>query len=102
MASMAYSDRLDRIAEEFDRYGYDWTVERENAEGLADLGLFDVTDLFRIMRSMGATSEFYESHSFQVSEDLVEETDQFYRNTERQVDEQHLTVRQFYKGVLEH
>jgi tryptophan halogenase len=100
MASMEYSDRLDRIATEFDRYGYNWTVERTNENGLSDLRYFDVTDFFRIMRPMGATSEFYESNSFQTSDGLVEEIDQFYREAEEQVDKQHLTVRQFYENVL--
>jgi len=102
MASMEYSDRLDRIAQAFDRYGYDWNVERRSEDGLSDLRYFDVTDFFRIMRPMGATSEFYESHSFHVSSELVEEIDQFYRRTETQVDKQHLTVRQFYEDVLNH
>lgn len=100
MASMEYSDRLDRIAQEFDRYGYDWTIERTGEDGLSDLRHFNVTSFFRIMRSLGATSDFYESNSFRVSDQLVEEIDQHYQTIERQVDDQHVTTRQFYKDIL--
>ncbi|AGN01185.1 2-polyprenyl-6-methoxyphenol hydroxylase-like oxidoreductase [Salinarchaeum sp. Harcht-Bsk1] len=100
MATREYSPRLDRIAEEFDRYGYDWQVERANEDGLQELSVFTVPDFYAMMRPLGASSVFYDTNDFTVSNDLVRELEQYYRRIRTQVQQQHLTVREFYEGVL--
>ncbi|GAB3690345.1 tryptophan 7-halogenase [Salinarchaeum chitinilyticum] len=100
MATREYSDRLDRIAEEFDRYGYDWQIERANEDGLSELTVFTVPDFFAMMRPLGASSVFYDTNEFEVSNELVRELDQFYSQVRKQVTNQHLTVRELYEGVL--
>jgi len=91
---------VDRIVTEFDKHGYDWTVDVADDGDLAALDVFALPDFYTVMRNMGATSEFYETHDFEVSDDVAEQRDEFYRDIERRVEEDHLTVRELYKGIL--
>jgi tryptophan halogenase len=100
MGSMEVSPRVERIAEEFDRYGYDWNIDTENTDTLAELKIFEVPDFYTVIRNMGATSEFYEKNDFEVSDDVVREENQSYQNTREQVEDHHLTVRELYKGIM--
>ncbi len=101
MASMEVSPRVERIIEEFDQYGYDWSVETADAADLAELQIFFSPDFYTLMRSMGATSEFYEANDFHVSDEVRREEDQNYENTKTAVENSHLTVRELYRGVLD-
>lgn len=100
MASLDVGSRTDRIAAEFDEHGYDWTVDVADDGDLAALDVFALPDFYTVMRNMGATSEFYETHDFAVSDDVAEQRDEFYRDIRRQVEDDHLSVREFYKGIL--
>jgi tryptophan halogenase len=100
MASLDVSPRTDRIAAEFDKHGYDWTVDVADDGDLAALEVFALPDFYTVMRNMGATSAFYEANDFEVSDEVAEQRDQFYRDIQRRVEDDHLTVREFYKGVL--
>ncbi|NHN58359.1 MULTISPECIES: FAD-dependent oxidoreductase [Halorussus] len=95
------SPRTELVADEFDRYGYDWTVDTADATHLAELKIFALPDFYTVMRNMGATSEFYEEHDFDVSDDVVRERDEFYEDVREQVERDHLTVKQLYKGVMD-
>ncbi|MFC4548867.1 MULTISPECIES: FAD-dependent oxidoreductase [Halorussus] len=101
MGSREGSVRTERIADAFDRFGYDWNVDTEDTGRLAELKIFALPDFYTVMRNMGATSEFYETNDFYVSEDIAREREQFYRNTREQVENHHLTVRELYKGVMD-
>lgn len=101
VGSMEVSPRTERIAAEFDRYGYDWNVDMEDSSHLAELKVFDLPDFYTVMRNMGATSEFYEANDFDVSDGVVRERDRFYRNAREQVENHHLTVRELYKGIMD-
>ena len=94
------SDRTERVASAFDRYGYDWTVDLEASDDLSSLKIFDLPDFYTIMRNIGATSEFYETNAFDVSDEVARERDRFYRSTRQTVESAHLTTEEFYKGVM--
>ncbi|MFW6382415.1 MAG: FAD-dependent oxidoreductase [Haloferacaceae archaeon] len=98
--SMDVSPRTSRIAEKFDRYGYNWNVDIADAGDLAELVTFLLPDFYTVLRNMGATSAFYETNDFEVSDDVVAERDRFYRDIRRRVENDHLTVEEFYKGIL--
>ncbi|VTT85765.1 Tryptophan halogenase [Halorubrum sp. DM2] len=98
--STGVNSRTDRITDEFDRYGYDWTVDHEDGGDLSELDIFLLPDFYTVMRSMGATSDFYDENEFNVSDEVANERDGFYRNVERQVENDHLTVEEFYTGIL--
>jgi len=101
MATMDFSPRLDRIVEEFDRYGYAYDIEREHADGIDELTVFSVPDFYAIMRNMGASSVFYETNDFRVSKEVVQQLEEYYAAQRRQVASNHLTVTEFYEDVLE-
>ncbi|MCD2203330.1 hypothetical protein [Halobacterium sp. KA-6] len=67
----------------------------------AELKVFALPDFYTVMRNMGATSEFYETNDFEVSDDVVDERDQLYRQTKRQVGNDHLTVEELYRGIMD-
>jgi hypothetical protein len=48
---------------------------------------------------MGATSEFYEEHEFDVSDEVRRQEDEFYREAAEEV-EDYYTIREMYKAVL--
>ncbi|MUV59337.1 FAD-dependent oxidoreductase [Halobacterium sp. CBA1126] len=101
MESLDVSSRVDQIAEEFDRYGYDWNVDVADPSRLAELKVFALPDFYTVMRNMGATSEFYETNDFDVSDDVADERDRFYRQTEQRVADDHLTVEELYRGIMD-
>ncbi|QLK25144.1 tryptophan 7-halogenase [Natrinema zhouii] len=100
MQLMEISPRTDRIAATFDRYGYDWTVDVADAAELAELKIFELPDFYTVMRNIGATSEFYETNDFDVSDDIKREREQFYRKISAQVENNHLTVEELYRDVM--
>jgi tryptophan halogenase len=101
MGSMDVSSRVEWIGDEFDRYGYNWDIDTETADDLAELKIFALPDFYTVMRNMGATSEFYETNDFDVSDEVARGRDQFYQNTKEQVENNHLTVRELYRGVMD-
>lgn len=100
MGTMDVSPRVERIKKEFDQYGYDWNIDTENTDNLFELKIFALPDFYTVMRNMGATSEFYETNDFHVSDDVIQEEDQFYQNTREQVENHYLTIRELYKGIM--
>lgn len=101
MESLDVSSRIDQIQAEFDRYGYNWNVDVEDPSHLAELKVFALPDFYTVMRNMGATSAFYETNNFDVSDDVADERDRFYRQTKRQVENDHLTVEELYRGIMD-
>ncbi len=98
----ASSARTERIAEEFDRHGYHWNVDVADPGSLSELKEFLLPDFYTMLRNLGATSEFYEANDFPVSVDVAREREQFYESIREQVDSDHLTASEFYRGVLNH
>lgn len=93
------SDRTERIIEGFNRTGFAYTINTAPPR-LAGLHIFALPDFYTIMRNMGATSEFYETTDIVVSDAVVREQDQIYRSRRKNVEENHITTRQLYEGVL--
>ncbi|MCG1003170.1 MULTISPECIES: FAD-dependent oxidoreductase [Halobacterium] len=99
VASLDVSPRTDSVAEEFDRYGFNWNVDVAD-DDFAELDVFALPDFYTVMRNMGATSAFYETNDFEVSDSVADEREQFYRDVEQNVESDHLTVEELYKGIM--
>jgi tryptophan halogenase len=100
MADLDVSERLEYLIEEFDRGGFDTNLDpTRNRTGMEDLLVFRPRNFFQIMRNMGAESEFYEDHDFEVSEEVRREEDDYYAGVTDEVAEFY-TTRELYKGVL--
>ena len=100
MGSIDTSPRVERLVTEFDRNGFDTSVHpTSNLPDVVDPLIFRPRGFYLIMRNMGATSEFYESNDFDVSDAVERERDEYYRNVADEVKNHH-TLREFYKGVL--
>jgi len=94
------SDRVEYLMEQFDRNGFDTNVDPTmNEAGVEDLLIFRPRNFFMLARSMGATSEFYEQHDFEIDEDVKRELDEYYREVENEVESFH-TTEELYKGIL--
>lgn len=93
--------RLERIIESFDAYGFDWSVDQPDGVGLSDLRLFALPDFYEVMRSMDATSEFYEDADVAVSNEVRRQEDQKYKEIREQVEQYHLSLEELYRGVLD-
>lgn len=98
---MEPSPRLERIIEEFDRYGHDWSSSTANAEDLAELHIFSFPDFYTIMRSMGASSVFYETNDFEVSKRVRRQEDQKYKAIRQEVQERYISVEELSRDVLD-
>lgn len=94
MTSMEVSPRLERIIEEFDRNGFDTHPTRIEG-GMDDLTIFHPRNFYALMRNMGATSEFYESNEFEVSDELKQAQEKFYREIKEDV-ENYFTTEEVY------
>lgn len=101
VSSLELSERTERIRAAFDRHGFDWTVDPlVDAEGVRSPEVFDVPDFYTIMRSMGVTSELYESGAFEASQELKTECDRQARETAEEVAD-YLSHQELYTGVME-
>lgn len=101
ISSMDPSPRLERIIEEFDRYGHDWSSSTATAEDLVELHIFSLPDFYTIMRSMGASSVFYETNDFEVSKQVRRQEDQKYKAIRKEVRESYISAEELYRGVLD-
>jgi len=99
-SSIDTSPRVERIGNLFDRRGFDPRVLQADEES-ADLAIFSTFDFFEIMRKMGETSKFHESNRFEMSDSYRHEAEQYYQNQQNVVENYHLDVDEFYKGILE-
>mgnify|MGYP000297793128 FL=1 len=101
MENLAVSDRVEHLVEEFDENGFDTNVDPTmNEADVEDLLIFRPRNFYMLMRNMGATSEFYEEHDFEVSEDVRRQEDDYYQRVADEVESYH-TVEEFYKGLLQ-
>jgi hypothetical protein len=100
MESLEVSDRVEYLAEQFDRNGFDTNVDPTmNDTDVEDLLIFRPRNFFMLMRNMGATSEFYEQHDFDVSDEVASEEDEYYQSVEDEVGSFH-TTEELYRGIL--
>lgn len=97
---MDVSPRVERIEAEFDRYGYDWTVDVEDDSPITSLKVFSLPDFYTVMRSLGVESEFYESNDFPVSVDVARQQERLYEEIRNTVTDDHLTTQELYKGIM--
>lgn len=101
MQSIELSSRVKQLIREFDSNGFATHVNpvKNNTE-IDDTRIFHPINFYVIMRNMGAESGFYEENEFQVSEDVRDTKNDFYRNEKSEV-EQFLTVEEVYRGIPE-
>jgi len=100
VTSIDVSPRVEHLEERFDAAGFDASVDpTQNESDVEDLLVFHPRNFYLIMRSMGASSDFYEEHQFDVSDEVEREEDEFYREAAEEV-EDYYTVREMYKAVL--
>lgn len=96
MRSIQPSPRLKRIIELFDENGYDTVLEPiENDDEIDNLLIFPLSSFYTIMRCMGATSRFYESNDFSITEETKRRVEEYYSESENRVEE-FLTIEEVY------
>jgi len=98
--SIELSPRTEMLLDEFDRIGFDTHVDPGWTHEFDDLLFFLPRDFFALIRDMGATSEFYETNDFPVSEAAERSVENYYGTIRDEVDD-HYDHREFYRGVLE-
>jgi len=99
--SIDLSPRTEALLREFDRVGFDTHVDPAmNHPDFDDLLFFQPRDFYALVRSMGATSEFYEANDFEISEGAERSVENYYGNIRDGVGD-HYDHREFYRGVLE-
>ncbi|WP_435102252.1 FAD-dependent oxidoreductase [Halarchaeum sp. P4] len=101
VSSMEVSERVERIAERFDTYGFDWNVETADAADLAELRVFPPPDFYELMRGLGVTSAFYEETDVSVDERVRQAEDEKYDRIREQVEQYYLSYEELYRGVLD-
>lgn len=101
MADVDLGPRVERVFETFDRYGYDWSVETADTGSFAELRVFSLPDFYTVMRSLGVESAFYEDHEFAVGNDVRRRRDAFHKDVREDVDANHMTTEEIYRGVFE-
>jgi len=95
------SARVERIVEQFDETGFDTRVEPSStAEGVERPVIFRPFNFYYVMRTLGETSEFYESHDVDPSDDVVESLEREFATVEDRVDG-FVDHAELYRGVLE-
>lgn len=95
------SPRVERIDESFDATGFDWSINPLlDQPDLRDLQVFQAPDFYTVMRNMGASSEFYDRTDIDVRRTTKHEIDKRYRQISADV-EDHLSIKQLYKGIME-
>ncbi|WP_436928430.1 tryptophan 7-halogenase [Halosimplex halobium] len=98
--SIELSPRTEMLIEEFDRNGFDAHVDPMMYHDEHDeLLFFRPLNFYALMRNMGATSEFYESHDFEVDDRTRRAVDQHYGSIREDVAD-HYDHREFYHGAL--
>lgn len=101
MSSLDVSERVDHLFEEFDRVGFDTTLDPTTTDtAVEDLIVFRPRNFYTLARSMGATSAFYETNEFDVNDAVAREEDERYESIREDVAD-HLTTEELYRGVLE-
>ncbi|WP_123537780.1 tryptophan 7-halogenase [Halosimplex salinum] len=93
------SPRTEMLIEHFDRHGFDTHVDPAIHSEHDDLLFFRARHFYALMRNMGATSEFYETHDFELSDAVRRAVDQHYGAIEDDVAD-HYDHREYYHGVL--
>lgn len=108
MQNIEGTERTRDIIEEFNKNGLNTAITPvESAvnpvsddEEIWSLVIFHLASFYSIMRRMGATSDFYEDHDFEISDDVWEQAERNFEQMQGQVD-QHLTHRELYEILLE-
>jgi len=99
--SIELSPRTEALLREFDRVGFDTHVDPAMTHPeFDDLVFFQPQDFYALVRSMGATSAFYETNEFEISEAAERSVEAYYETLRDEVDD-HYDHREFYRGVLE-
>jgi len=100
VTALPVSRRVEFLEDEFDRNGFDWSIDpTATSDEVEDLQTFQPIHFYELIRNMGAESAFYESHDFEVSDDVRQDEDEYYQKVADRVDD-HVTVEQFYRGIF--
>jgi tryptophan halogenase len=98
--SIELSPRTEMLIEEFDRNGFDAHVDPTMYHDDHDeLLFFRPLNFYALIRNMGATSAFYESHDFEVDDRTRRAVDQHYGSIREDVAD-HYDHHEFYHGAL--
>ncbi|QLH76990.1 FAD-dependent oxidoreductase [Halosimplex rubrum] len=94
------SPRVDVLLEDFDRNGFDAHVDPTMGHSDVDEPLFfQPLDFYALIHNMGATSEFYETHDFEIDDETRRAVDRNYGSIRDDVAD-HYDHREFYHGAL--
>ena len=101
MQDIPISRRIELLIEEFDAVGLNRALDPTKTHpDVPSFELFQPMSFYVIMRNMGATSEFYETNRFDVSEEFLAEQREIDGATTDHVDS-FLTHEEIYKTVIE-
>jgi len=98
--SLDLSPRTELLIEDFDRHGFDTHVDPvAHSDDHDSLLFFRPLNFYALMRNMGATSEFYETHDFEVREETRRAVESHYGEISDDVAD-HYDHYEFYHGAL--
>ena len=99
MRSVELSPRTLAIVEEFQRRGFATNIDpTEYHEQINNLMIFPLVTYYAIMRSMGATSAFYEEHDFDSTADVERQWTEHFEQIKDRVGD-FLSYEEFYLGL---